>query len=390
MKRKRSILAVVCASLVVIAGVIFFGFAPAYVDSKQNRVVPLAAPGPKDSRHVPLYVADLHNDALLWSRDLASVHSRGHSDLPRLRAGNIALQVFSAVTKSPAGLNNQRNDADARDDVTPLAIAQRWPMASWTSLYERAVFQLEKLQGLAERHPEQITLIRSRDDLLEHRARYQQGTNQIAALYLIEGAHPLEGEIDNLDRLFAGGLRIIGLTHFFDNDVAGSLHGLGKGGLTDFGRTVVERADELGMVIDIAHASPAAVRETLALSGRPMILSHGGMAGHCATPRNLDDELMRAFAEAGGLLGIGFWSSAVCDATPTGIAGAVDYAVKTLGIEHVALGSDFDGAVTTRFDASRFDLITGELYKLGYSEQEVSLVMGENAYRFFLNNLPTR
>lgn len=392
MNRKFRYLLAGLFALGLCAAFVFFGLAPGFVDRQQNKIVPLPDEITKerDDRHSALYVADLHNDALLWNRDLEKLTNRGHSDIPRLQTGNTALQVFSAVTRSPPGLNNVRNEATKGDDITPLAIAQRWPIASWSSLFSRAQYQLVKLRALAGEYPDDITLVLHKEHLIAHRQRFEAGSDQIAALFLIEGAHPLEGKIENLDRLFAHGMRIIGLTHFFDNEVAGSLHGVTQGGLTPFGKLVVRRANELGLIIDIAHASPAAVRETLALTTQPMILSHGGMSGQCATPRNLSDELMQEFARAGGLLGIGFWASAVCDSTPKGIAQAIDFAVTTLGIEHVALGSDFDGAVTTRFDASRLDLVTNALFRLGYSEQDVSMIMGENAYNFFLRNLPSK
>ncbi len=383
-------LAIWAGGVLAVGAVAFFLIAPGYTEKQQNGLAQAAILPAKDERHAQYYVADLHIDSLLWKRDLSKQANRGHADLPRLRAGNVALQVFSATTKSPAGLNNVRNDAAARDNITLLAIGQLWPVDTWRSIFARADYQLQKLRNLAAEHPEQLVLIETSADLAAHRQRYEQGSEQIAALYLIEGAHPLEGNIENLDRLFDSGLRIAGLTHFFDNEVADSLHGLRRGGLTEFGRQVVRRANELGVIIDIAHASPQTVRDVLALSSKPTILSHGGMVGHCPTPRNLDDELMKAFAEAGGLLGIGFWKSAVCDPSPRGIASAIDYAVKTLGVDHVALGSDFDGAVTTTFDVSRLDLITSELFVLGYSEKDVAKVLGENAYQFFLDNLPGR
>lgn len=366
----------------------FFVFVPGYVERQQNKVIAFALPDNIDSRHRRLYVADLHTDSLLWQRDLSTQSRRGHVDLPRLRTGNVALQVFSAVTKSPAGLNYLENDATARDNVTLLAIAQRWPIASWSSLYVRARYQLQKLQKLADQHPNELMLIRSQNDLQTHRERRESGEKVVGALYLIEGAHPLEGNLENLRKLSENGLRIVGLTHFFDNEVADSLHGKRRGGLTPFGRRVIEFANQHQLIIDIAHASPLAVEQALSLVSGPMLLSHGGMRGNCDSPRNLDDSLMQRFAAAGGLLGIGFWNGAVCDSTPQGIADAVVYAANTLGIEHVALGSDFDGAVTTRFDVARLDLITSALFERGLDEREVAAVMGENAYRFFADNLP--
>ena len=212
--------------------------------------------------------------------------------------------------------------------------------------------------------------------------------NVTAGLYLIEGAHPLEGDIDNLDRLFEQGLRISGLTHFFDNRLGGSLHGVSGEGLTQFGEQVVLRAGELGVIIDVAHASPAMVRDVLRISRRPVVLSHGGVKGVCDSNRNLDDELMRSIAANGGILGVGFWDGAVCDASPLGIVKTIRYAIELMGTEHVALGSDYDGTVTTMLDSSELAILTQTMIDEGFSEEEIRKVMGENVKRFLLENLP--
>ncbi len=335
--------------------------------------------------HRSLFVADLHADSLLWKRDLAKRSSVGHIDVPRLVEGNVALQVFSATTKSPAGQNYARNAADT-DRITRLAVLSLWPPRTWTSLYERAHYQLEKLRQLTARAD--LLLITDKASLEKLIARREAGEPTVGAVYLIEGAHPLEGDLENLDRLYNEGLRIVGLTHFFDNELGGSLHGESGEGLSDFGRAVVQRAAELDMIIDVAHASPAMVRDVLALTSRPVILSHGGVKSACDTPRNLDDDLMREIAERGGLLGVGFWDAAVCDPSPRGVAAAIVKAVALLGAGHVALGSDYDGAVAVTFDASELAVLTGELRRAGLSDDDVRLIMGENVKRFLLNNLP--
>ncbi|MEO1203558.1 MAG: membrane dipeptidase, partial [Pseudomonadota bacterium] len=200
----------------------------------------------------------------------------------------------------------------------------------------------------------------------------------------------LDGQLGNLDRLHAAGLSIVGLTHFFDNRLGGSLHGRSGAGLTAFGRDVVRRAAELGMIVDVAHASPAMVRDVLAASERPVLLSHGGFDGVCPGPRNLDDALMRDIAAAGGLIGVGFWDAAVCDITPAGIVRAISYGIDLVGVDHVALGSDFDGATTVALDASELAVLTHEMRSAGFSREEIRKVMGDNVRRFLAANLPGR
>lgn len=335
--------------------------------------------------HDSLFVADLHSDSLLWKRNLLEKSRIGHMDLPRLRQGNVALQIFSATTKSPAGQNYDSNESDS-DNITLLAIASFWPVKTWGSLYERAVYQLNKLHTLARNS--ELTVITSQQGMQDFVAQRESGDPVIAALYLIEGAHPLEGDIGNLDLLFDRGLRIIGLTHFFDNELGGSLHGLSGEGLSEFGRTVIRRANEIGLIVDVAHASPRMVAEVLELSATPVILSHGGVKGTCDSARNLDDSLMRDIAGRGGLIGIGYWDAAVCDATPEGVVAAIRYAVDLLGIGHVALGSDYDGATAVLFDTGELAVLTDEMLRAGFSEYEIRMVMGENVKRFLLENLP--
>jgi len=263
-----------------------------------------------------------------------------------------------------------------------------WPIAAWQSIYARASYQLDKLYRIAADSDGQLLVIRSRQDLENLIAERAAGQHVVGGIYLIEGAHPLEGNVENLNKLYAKGLRISGLTHFFDNAVGGSLHGVSKQGLTPFGRSVIERANQLGVIIDVAHASPAMVEEVLALSSRPVILSHGGMKGVCDSPRNLDDELMRKIATRGGLVGIGYWDGAVCDVTPNGVVKTIRYAIDQLGVEHVALGSDYDGTTAVMFDTSELAILTQTMLDHGFSDQEIRQVMGENAKRFLLENLP--
>lgn len=359
---------------------------PGKVETSMNGVLPHEPYAISDRAkrlHESLFIADLHSDSLLWKRDLLEESDVGHMDLPRLRRGNVALQVFSATTKSPAGQNYDRTVADS-DQITLLAVASFWPPRTWFSLYERAVYQLDKLHDVAGQS--ELTVVTSKQDVERLIAGRQSDDNVIGAIYLIEGAHPLEGDIENLDRLFDKGLRIVGLTHFFDNELGGSLHGVSHEGLSEFGRRVVRRANELGMIIDIAHSSPAMVADVLGLSTSPVILSHGGLNGVCDSPRNLPDELMKQLAAAGGLIGIGYWDGAVCDSSPAGIVKSIRYAIDLLGEDHVALGSDYDGAVTVAFDTSELAILTETMLRSGFSENEIRKVMGDNVKHFLLDN----
>ena len=337
--------------------------------------------------HDSLFVVDLHSDALLWDRDLSEQSTRGQVDLPRMRQGNVAIQVFSATTKSPTGQNYESNEAGT-DTITSLAIVSGWPSSTWGSLFARAQYQLDKLHDLVDANKPKVIFIRRKADLEKLLSVRQSDPDVVGAMYLIEGAHPLEGDVNNLDILQAQGLQFVGLTHFFDNELGGSLHGISGEGLTGFGRSVIERANQLNMTIDIAHASPQMVRDVLELSSRPVILSHGGFKGHCDSARNLDDDLMLQVAETGGTIGVGYWDATACESTPAGIVRSIRYGIDLMGLEHIALGSDYDGAVTTSLDTSELAALTQAMLDQDFTEAEIRAVMGGNMLRFLQGQLP--
>ena len=184
-----------------------------------------------------------------------------------------------------------------------------------------------------------------------------------------------------MDRLFEVGVRLIGLTHFIDNAVGGSAHGVERGGLTDFGRTAVGRAQELGVVIDLAHASEDLIDDVLSLTTAPVLVSHTGVRGTHDNQRNLSDRHIRGVAATGGVVGIGFWPTAVGGSDIGAIIRAIRFVADLVGADHVGLGSDFDGGVTTPFDVSGMALLTEALLSDGFSEEEIARIMGGNVVR---------
>jgi microsomal dipeptidase-like Zn-dependent dipeptidase len=354
-----------------------------HVRGGDGRVSPRAA-----DLHRRLLVADMHADSLLWGRDLLQRGSRGQVDLPRLQEGNVALQAFTVVTKSPRGLNIEKNSADAFDDITLLAILQRWPPRAWFSLRARALHQAGRLREMAERSGGEMVLLRSRADLNALLERRKSQPKVVGAWLGLEGAHALEDDLANLDALDAAGFRMIAPTHFFDNEWAGSAHGERRGGLTAKGRELVRGLEARRILLDLAHASPAAIDDALALATRPVVVSHTGVTGTCDNRRNLSDQHLRGVAATGGVVGIGFWSTAVCGTDEAAIARAVLYAVRVAGPDHVGLGSDFDGAVTTPFDAAGLARLTDALLRAGISEDDVAKVMGGNVARVLAQALP--
>jgi membrane dipeptidase len=338
--------------------------------------------------HERLEIVDLHADSLLWGRDLLERADRGHVDVPRLIEGNVALQVFALPTKVPRHLNIERND-DRTDDIALVALVEGWPGPTWRSLLSRAEYQANRLAGMAASSGGQLAIVRSAADIDALLARRSAGAHVVGALLAVEGAHALDGDPTNVDRLFDAGCRMVGLTHFFDNSFAGSAHGTAKAGLTPAGREVVDRLEERSMVVDLAHASEATIDDVLAMATRPVVVSHTGVRGTADNPRNLSDDQLRGVAATGGIVGIGFWPTASGGDDALSIARAISHAVAVIGSDHVALGSDFDGAVAVPFDASGLPVLTAALLAEGLDEATIAAVMGGSALRYLREALPS-
>lgn len=368
--------------LVALVGVLVF--VPGYLEESRN-IVAEHAPYPVSPKaaalHKSLLIGDWHADPLLWNRDLSKRGTRGQVDIPRLIEGNVALQMFTAVTKSPAGQNYDSNTADAMDNITLLAAVQLWPMRTWGSLYQRALYQAEKLHKVQARADGQLRIIRTEADLDALMALKLAGVPVVGGLLGIEGAHPLEGNLDNLQGLQDAGYRMIALQHFFDNQLGGSLHGSGNVGLTDFGRDVVQAVVDRGLILDVAHSSPQVARDVLAMTDIPLVVSHTGIHKNCPVKRNFSDELMQEIAATGGVIGIGYWADVTCDDSPAGVAKTIKTAIDLVGDDAVSLGSDFDGSVKTSFDTSELAALTQAMLDIGLSEQQIRKVAGENMIR---------
>ena len=338
--------------------------------------------------HQRLTVVDLHADTLLWNRDLLQRASHGHVDLPRLQEGNVALQVFGVVNGVPFPLSMD-NNRDGYDITATLAKWQGWPKETHTSRLQRALFQAEKLADRVTASNGALKMITSCQELeamLEARTR---GEKTMGAMLSLEGAQALEGDPVNFELLFDAGFRMIGLVHLFDNEMAGSVHGQAKHGLTAEGRELVQRILARGAVIDLAHASSQTIADVLDLTQVPVIASHGGVRGTCDSVRNLDDEQIRDIAASGGVIGIGLYEYATCGKTLEDTVKAMRYVADLVGVEHVALGSDFDGSAAF-IDASGLAMLTEAMLKGGFSEAEIAAIMGGNALRVFRQILPAR
>lgn len=371
-----------------IASIIFFGFVPGYIDKSKNTVTLKVVNPEKESWYDSIpFIADLHCDELLWDRNLLKEHSFGHVDLPRMLKANMAMQVFTIVSKTPKGMNIEHND-DKTDNISLLSFAQLRPVNTWFNLTNRALNQCKELHDYADQSNGQFRVITSQATLQQFILDRKTNRNISSGMLGIEGAHCLSNDINNLYKVYNAGVRYIGLAHFFDNEWAGSAHGMKKGGLTEAGKQLVHKMDSLHIVIDLAHASPKTINDVLAFTNSPVLVSHTGVQGVCKNTRNLTDAHLIEIGKRNGLVGIGFWETAVCGTDATATAKSIRYVADKIGVDKVALGSDFDGAIGAHFDVTGLPLIVKALLKEGFSRTEIELIMGGNVRDFFLRNLP--
>ena len=252
----------------------------------------------------------------------------------------------------------------------------------------RALHFAAAAERLAARSDGAFRVIRTRAELAAYLAERADRPSLTAGVLSIEGAHALDDDPANVDVVFDAGVRMISPSHFFDTAFGGSAHGMEQGGLTAMGREMVRRMEARGMLLDLAHASAAAIDDALSVATRPVIASHTGVKGVCDNSRNLSDEHLAGIAATGGLVGIGFWDVASGGKEPEWIARSIAYAVGRVGADHVGLGSDWDGAVEVPFDAGSLVILTDQLLRVGLDEAAIRLVMGENVLRVLGQGLP--
>ncbi|MDP1763489.1 MAG: membrane dipeptidase [Sediminibacterium sp.] len=373
--------------ILLVFGAIFFAFVPQYLDSSKNKSTikgPFAKIGWYDS--IP-FIADLHCDALLWDRDFLKEHNYGHVDLPRMQKANMAFQVFTIVSKVPVGINIEKNPGNS-DQIGLLSFAQLQPPNTWFSIKQRTLHQCATLHAFAEKSDGQFRVITDKKGLYQFIADREKNHRLASGMLGLEGAQPLEHDLANLDEMYAAGVRYIGLAHFFDNEWAGSAHGMQKGGLTEKGIQLIKKMDSLHITIDLAHASQNTINDVFKYHDGPVLVSHTGVKGVCDNQRNLSDEHLLEIGRRNGLVGVGLWETAVCGKDAAATAGTIKYVADKIGIDKVALGSDWDGAFEMHFDVTGTPLIVTELLKLGFTRTGIEKIMGGNIRDFFLRNLP--
>ncbi|MBI3998945.1 MAG: membrane dipeptidase, partial [Armatimonadetes bacterium] len=275
-------------------------------------------------------------------------------DLPRMREGGLDLQVFAMY-------------------VAPR-MAARGPA--------RLEELLKTFHGVVKANAGQMTHATTAGEI----ERAHRDGKVVAVLSVENGGDGLGGDPRRLDDLYRQGVRIFGLTWNPSNALGDGAYGRQHGGLTDLGRAVLRRLEELGIVVDLSHLSEAAFWDALRVTRGPVIASHSNAAALHMHPRNLTDEQLRAIASRGGIVGVTFYAGFLGAATLERVLDHIDYMVKVMGDDHVALGSDFDGIPQAPLgleDVAKLPNMTTGLQRRGYSEDRIRKVLGGNALRVF-------
>lgn len=306
--------------------------------------------------HRDATVVDLHSDTILvvesGKRDIAVRSTAGHIDLPRLREGGVDVQVFALF-------------------VHPDFAGQGFARVS------RLLDAFERLDGQDDRLVRVTTVG-------EIERAWRAG--RVAAVLAVENASAIAGDLANLDRLYARGVRMMSLTWNNSNDLADGAVEEVHGGLTPLGRSAVARMQDLGIVVDVSHLSERSFWDVLGAARGPVVATHSNAAGLTPHRRNLTDDQLREIRKGGGVVGVNFYPSFTGGPGLRHVLDHIDYLVNVMGIDHVALGSDFDGfsqAVEDLEDVSKLPNLTVGLIERGYVPADIRKILGANALRVF-------
>ncbi len=315
--------------------------------------------------HPPI---DLHADTLMWSRwtgyDLHRAHEPplplaafgGHVDLPRMREGGMGAQFFGLVSL---------------------------PLADRVKGMARIVHeQIDVLAAQIARKPGALRLVRTADEIASSNA-----SGELGALLGIEGAHALEGDLDNVGVFARRGVRYLGLLHFSANEAGFPAYGKGRrddAGLTPWGLELVEACEEQGVLVDLSHLNKRGFLDACRVARKPPIVSHTGVLGAFAHWRNIDDSQLRAVADKGGVVGVIFCPRYVGGDGLDPVVAHLKHVVDVVGEDAPALGSDWDGFIVPTKplkDPRGLPLLTDALLAAGFSRRAIGKILHDNVMR---------
>jgi membrane dipeptidase len=312
--------------------------------------------------HFHSFVIDLHNDVLekvIVGYQIAIRHTTDHSDLPRMLEGGLDAQMFVSW---PDPTKNIRN----------------WHTAT--------LAMIDSFKNIVTANSNIIAHARSVKEIQDANA-----AGKIAGILCVEGGHAIDSSLENLKDFYAKGARYFTIT--WNNSIGWAISAQdplsATQGLNGFGRQVIQLMDSLGMIIDVAHTGIKTIEDILAVTKNPIIDSHAGARALRDHYRNLTDDQIRKIAAKGGVIGVVFYPSfisSVSRATIDTVIKHIDYIKNLVGIDYVAIGSDYDGmesAPAGLEDVSKLPNLTMALLKHGYSIPEVRKILGGNYMRVF-------
>lgn len=324
--------------------------------------------------HAEFPAIDLHADTLLWARwlnyDLQKRHEpplplaalAGHVDVPRMQEGGMGAQFFGLVSFP-------------------------WWMGKSPGLAADVHEQIDELERAAQKNGTALKIVRSADEI---EACNQSGA--VAALLGIEGAHALEGRLEELERFAARGVRYLGILHFNSNQAGYPAFGRGRNdeaGLTAFGHSLIEKCEEQRVIVDLAHINKKGFLEACARATKPPVVSHTGVLGAFEHWRNIDDDQLRAVADKGGCIGVIFCPQYLGGDGLAPVVKHMRHIVNTVGIEAVALGSDWDGFIVPTkqlADPRGLPELSDALLADGFTPQDVGKLLRGNVMRVLRDN----
>lgn len=312
--------------------------------------------------HDACIVTDMHNDILLKmarnsSYHLGDLHDFYHTDIPRLQKGGVDIQLF-AIWVSPSSSNHYSKAMDQAD------------------IFNKEMSLNTSTIGKAGNEAGAIAIIEDK---------------KIVGVLAAEGGHVIENSITKLKNLYNEGVRYLTITwnETLDWAVSSSDPQSTSKGLSSFGRRVIRTMDTLGMMIDVSHTGIKTIEDILATTKNPILATHCGARGLVNSRRNLYDNQIEAIAEKGGLIGVPFCPSFLNSSGRADIDDVIDhidYIALVAGIDHVGIGSDFDGISDTPKgleDVSTFPALTLKMLERGYTLEDVEKVLGKNFLRVF-------
>jgi membrane dipeptidase len=341
---------------------------------------------------IPIF--DGHNDTVLnlkeTGRSFFERSDEGHIDLPRAKAGGLAGGFFAVWIPNP-GIHVDPDDPGGEAEVYDSV--ETMPPAMDTSYAQNmALSTLGELFRVERESAGAVVIVRT---VAELRAAIESGT--FAMELHLEGAEPIDEGLDALEVFHQAGVRSIGLVwsrpnHFAFGVPFGFPGSPDTGpGLTDAGKALVRACNRMGIMLDLSHLNEAGFWDVAGMSEHPIVCTHSGVHAHCPTPRNLTDKQLDAVRDSGGVVGVNFHvgflhpegNNEAGATSLTAIADHLDYMAERMGIDHVALGSDFDGAVMPADlkDAAGLPKLVEELRGRGYDDAALRKIGYKNWLR---------